>query len=48
MFRSPALRFVMSGVMLVASHPTPHAVCGTLDDALRWAQGQLGAARATG
>ncbi len=49
MFRSPALRFVMSGVMLVASHPTPHLVCGTLDEALRWSQGQLdGARRAAG
>ncbi len=46
MFRSPALRFVMSGVMLVASHPTPHVVCGTLDDALRWANAQLAGARA--
>jgi hypothetical protein len=48
MFRSPALRFVMSGVMLVASHPTPHTVCGTLDDALRWANAQLAGARAVG
>ena len=46
MFRSPALRFVLSGVMLVSSHPTPHAVCGTLDEALRWARGQLDGARA--
>lgn len=48
MFRSPALRFVMSGVMLVASHPTPHTVCGTLDDALRWANAQLAQSRAVG
>lgn len=48
MFRSPALRFVMSGVMLVASHPTPHVVCGTLDDALAWSRQQLASARAAG
>lgn len=46
MFRSPAFRFVMSGVMLLSAHPTPHIVCGTLDEALRWARAQLDEARA--
>lgn len=45
LFRSPALRFVMSGVMLMTSHPTPHAVCGTLEEALTWSRRQLEAAR---
>lgn len=45
MFRSPALRFVLSGVMLLSAHPTPHTVCGTLDEALRWARAQLDEAR---
>jgi hypothetical protein len=44
-FRSAALRFVMSGVMLVQSHPTEHVVCGTLEEALAWARVQLDAAR---
>jgi hypothetical protein len=42
-FRSAALRFVMSTVMLVASHPVPHRVCATLDEALTWARGQIAA-----
>jgi hypothetical protein len=41
LFRSASLRFVMSGVMLFASHPTPHAVCATMDEALRWSRDQL-------
>jgi hypothetical protein len=41
MFRSPALRFVLSGVMLMSSHPTPHIVCGTLEEAIRWSRSQL-------
>ncbi len=40
-FRSPGLRFVMSGVMLFASHPTPHHVCATLEEALAWSREQL-------
>lgn len=48
LFRSPGLRFVMSGVMLFASHPTPHAVCATLDEALKWSREQLATQRATG
>lgn len=42
-FRSAGLRFVMSSVMLFASHATPHAVCATLDEALGWARAQLAA-----
>lgn len=42
-FRSAALRFVMSTVMLVASHPVPHKVCATLDEALTWARVQIAA-----
>jgi hypothetical protein len=45
-FRSPALRFVMSGVMLVQSHSTPHKVCASLEEALIWAREQLRIARA--
>lgn len=45
-FRSAALRFVMSTVMLVVSHPVPHRVCGTLEEALVWSEAQLGGARA--
>ncbi|MFO0684646.1 MAG: hypothetical protein U0234_21500 [Sandaracinus sp.] len=48
LFRSPSLRFVMSGVMLFASHPTPHAVCGTLDEALAWSRQQLATHKKTG
>lgn len=48
LFRSPGLRFVMSGVMLFASHPTPHAVCGTLDEAIAWSRQQLATHKATG
>lgn len=40
-FHSAALRFVMSGVMLASSHPTPHLVCGTLDQAIAWGRRQL-------
>ncbi len=40
-FRSSSLRFVMSGVMLFASHPTPHHVCATIDEALAWSRDQL-------
>lgn len=40
-FRTAALRFVMSGVMLFVSHPTPHAVVGTLDQGLAWCRDQL-------
>ena len=40
-FKSAALRFVMSGVMLVASHPVPHEVCADLEEALRWSQARL-------
>ena len=40
-FRTAALRFVMSGVMLFVSHPTPHSVVGTLDQGLAWCRDQL-------
>ena len=43
-FKSAALRFVMSTVMLVVPHPVPHEVCGTLEDAIAWARRQLDAA----
>ena len=46
--RFAELRFVMSGVMLFASHPTPHHVSATLDGALRWSHEQLALHRATG
>ena len=42
-FRTAALRFVMSGVMLFVSHPTPHAVVGSLDQAVAWCRDQLAA-----
>lgn len=48
LFRSPGMRFVMSGVMLVSSHPTPHSVCATLDEALAWSRRQLEARHAAG
>lgn len=47
-FRSAALRFVMTTVMLVVSHPVPHEVCATEEEALRWASDQLRIARAVG
>ena len=47
-FRSAALRFVMTTVMLVVPHPVPHEVCATEEEALRWASQQLRAAQATG
>ena len=47
-FRSAALRFVMTTVMLVVSHPVPHEVCATEEEALRWAGEQLRMARAAG
>lgn len=40
-FRNAALRFVLSGVMLFVSHPTPHVVVGSLDQALAWSRDQL-------
>ena len=40
-FRSAAFRFVLSTVMLVVSHPVPHEVCGTCDEAVAWAEAQL-------
>jgi len=40
-FRSPALRFVMSGVMLAQWHTTPHRVCASLEEAVVWARRQL-------
>ncbi|MBX3272485.1 MAG: hypothetical protein KF729_19660 [Sandaracinaceae bacterium] len=40
-FRSAAFRFVLSTVMLVVSHPVPHEVCASLEQALRWSEAQL-------
>ncbi len=40
-FPSAALRFVMSGVMLFVSHPTPHVVVGTLAEGVAWCRDQL-------
>lgn len=45
-FRSAALRFVMTTVMLVVSHPVPHEVCRDEEDALRWAAERLRTGRA--
>jgi hypothetical protein len=39
--RSPALRFVMSTVMLVVSQPVPHDVFATLGQAVGWARERL-------
>jgi len=48
-FASAALRFVMSTVMLFASHPVEHLVCRDLDEALAWGRAQLEAStRASG
>ncbi|MGE0792207.1 MAG: hypothetical protein AB7S26_41425 [Sandaracinaceae bacterium] len=47
-FKGAALRFVMTGVMLVASHPVPHEVCGTEQEALRWASERLRSAISRG
>lgn len=44
-FRSAALRFVMSTVMLVTSHAAPYEVCATLPEALGWAERQLASRR---
>lgn len=40
-FRSAALRFVMSTVMLVVSHPVGHEVFGDVDSAVRWCDDQV-------
>jgi hypothetical protein len=40
-FSSPALRFVLSGVMLLQQHPNPYVICGTLDEGFDWARKQL-------
>jgi hypothetical protein len=45
-FKSAALRFVMSTVMLVSSHPVPHEVCGTMEEAYDWAERLLAQSRA--
>lgn len=40
-FPNAAFRFILSTVMLVVSHPVPHEVCGTVDEAVAWAERQL-------
>ena len=40
-FPNAALRFVLSTVMLVVSHPVDHKVVGTLEQAVAWANAQL-------
>lgn len=40
-FSSAAMRFVMSTAMLIQPPATPYQVCGTLDEALRWARMQI-------
>ena len=40
-FRNAALRFVLSTVMLVVSHPVEHRVCKTVDEALKWGRERL-------
>ena len=37
-FPNAAFRFILSTVMLVVSHPVPHEVCGTVEEALVWAE----------
>ncbi len=41
--RSPALRFVLSTVMLVWPQPLPHTVVGSMPEALDWAEKRLAA-----
>lgn len=40
-FPNAAFRFVLSTVMLVVSHPVPHEVCATVEEAVAWAEAQL-------
>jgi len=47
-FRSAALRFVMSTVMLVVSHPVDHEVLGTVDEAVAWGEDLIRSLRRTG
>jgi len=47
-FRSAALRFVMSTVMLVVNHPVDHEVFGTADEAIAWGEDLLATLRRTG
>jgi hypothetical protein len=45
-FSSPALRFLLSTMLLFSRHRVPHKVCSSLDEATRWAVQQLAMARA--
>lgn len=40
-FRNPALRFVMSTVLLVVEFGFEHKVCRTVEEALAWSESQL-------
>jgi hypothetical protein len=42
---SPAIRFVLSAVLLTKAHTTPLHVCSTIDEAIRWAEGRLAASQ---
>lgn len=45
-FDQPGMRFVLSGIFLIARPPVPHLVTGCIDEALVWAEGQLAQAAA--
>jgi hypothetical protein len=40
-FASPAMRFLLSTMLLFRDHSVPHFVCATLDEGLKWARGQM-------
>lgn len=48
--RSPVVRFVAMTVLMVTQLPMPYTVCGTLEEALAWAEQRLvdGGVRAAG
>lgn len=40
-FASPAMRFLLSTMLLFRGHTVPHSVCATVDEAMRWAKQQM-------
>jgi hypothetical protein len=39
-FASPAMRFLLSTMLLFRDHTVPHLVCATLEEGMRWAKGR--------
>ena len=40
-FASPAMRFLLSTMLLFRDHKVPHHVCGKLDEGMKWAREQV-------